>query len=709
MSVEKDKSKVHKLSLKGSSKLVAEFFEYSINTILYQRGVYPAEDFTAVKKYGLNMLVSADDQVKAYIKKIMSQLNKWMLNGKISKLVVVITSKETGEHVERWQFDVHIFNKSTKKSTSQRPADKENAVPEDSEAAPEKTEKEIQGEIQSIFRQITASVTFLPQLDGNFTFNVLVYANADSDVPLEWGDSDAKEIKDGEKVQLRSFSTGNHKVDTLVSYRGVPLNPGGVRLAKTTTAQLGPPIRAMLSAVFRRNRIGLHGDYAITTTSIADTKLLDHALIFAVVMKPAIVLGRPIPYLKFALRYLLSSPKALGFGLFLFFYLVAITYCRLNYYRDPTSAFFSQARGYDKIYSLAREQQAAAFIDSANTLTEAHTPSAEPKLCLGVATVSRPDKQYIRSTIGSLLDGLSVAERRSVHFMLFIAHTDQHAHPIYGEKWVETLPDTLLTYDADEEHFGVIQKWEKEKDYISKGLYDYAYLLDNCYKTGAPYVAMVEGDVLAVEGWYPRAMSAAEKVEDDSWDEENSSNTLYIRMFYTEAYLGWNSEQWPRYLGWSFLLFLVTTVSLIAARASSPMLQQNLSNITLGIITLICLPACILLYFFAGAISMQPPAPGIHRMDNFGCCSQGFIFLRHMIPHVLDRIKHHTKPYIDMLMEAVADEEGLSRWVVVPSLLQHIGGQSSKGDAIADARAKMIWNFGFEMYNAATLSNNGTS
>jgi mitotic spindle assembly checkpoint protein MAD2 len=107
----------------------------------FQRGVYPAEDFTAwvllycivrasankvtsVKKYGLNMLgkykfpcrtpnasllmisVSSDDQVKAYIKKIMSQLDKWMVGGKISKLVVVITSKDTGEHVERWQFDV---------------------------------------------------------------------------------------------------------------------------------------------------------------------------------------------------------------------------------------------------------------------------------------------------------------------------------------------------------------------------------------------------------------------------------------------------------------------------------------------------------------------------------------------------------------------------------------------------------------------------
>lgn len=54
----------------------------------------------------LTNTVTADDQVKAYIKKIMTQLKEWMYGGKITKLVVVVTSKETGEHVERWQFDV---------------------------------------------------------------------------------------------------------------------------------------------------------------------------------------------------------------------------------------------------------------------------------------------------------------------------------------------------------------------------------------------------------------------------------------------------------------------------------------------------------------------------------------------------------------------------------------------------------------------------
>ncbi|KAG5982575.1 hypothetical protein E4U55_001722 [Claviceps digitariae] len=217
-----DKSKVHKLSLKGSARLVAEFFQYSIHTILFQRGVYPAEDFTAVKKYGLNMLVSSDDQVKAYIKKIMSQLDKWMVGGKISKLVIVITDKDTGEHVERWQFDVQISKLSSKSKSNADSAtqDQENAPSgTPSSADPDKTEAEIQAEIAAIFRQITASVTFLPQLSGDCTFNVLVYADADSEVPVEWGDSDAKEIENGEHVQLRGFSTANHRVDTLVSYR----------------------------------------------------------------------------------------------------------------------------------------------------------------------------------------------------------------------------------------------------------------------------------------------------------------------------------------------------------------------------------------------------------------------------------------------------------------------------------------------------------
>jgi len=200
------------------------------NSILFQRGVYPSEDFTVVKKYGLNMLVSSDDQVKAYIKRIMSQLDKWMVAGKISKLVIVITDKDTAERLERWQFDVQILanNISSDKSKVVDPSLGSGSAQENSEGQPSpalsappenKTEAEIQADIAAIFRQITASVTFLPQLQGSCTFNVLVYADADSDVPVEWGDSDAKEIANPERVKLRGFSTAMHSVDTQVDYK----------------------------------------------------------------------------------------------------------------------------------------------------------------------------------------------------------------------------------------------------------------------------------------------------------------------------------------------------------------------------------------------------------------------------------------------------------------------------------------------------------
>lgn len=73
--------------------------------------------------------VSSDDQVKAYIKKMMSQLNKWTLAGKVSKLVVVITSKDTGENLERWQFDVQLMGKAAKAKGGAPEIDQENPEP----------------------------------------------------------------------------------------------------------------------------------------------------------------------------------------------------------------------------------------------------------------------------------------------------------------------------------------------------------------------------------------------------------------------------------------------------------------------------------------------------------------------------------------------------------------------------------------------------
>lgn len=63
------------LPCNASTNLVAMSRSHPPNSILYQRGLYPPEDFKMVKKYGLNMLVSNDDSLVAYLRKIMTQLN----------------------------------------------------------------------------------------------------------------------------------------------------------------------------------------------------------------------------------------------------------------------------------------------------------------------------------------------------------------------------------------------------------------------------------------------------------------------------------------------------------------------------------------------------------------------------------------------------------------------------------------------------------
>ena len=62
------------ITLKGSVEIVTEFFGYSINSILYQRGIYPPESFSRVSEYGLTMLVSTDPGLMEYFKNVLGQM-----------------------------------------------------------------------------------------------------------------------------------------------------------------------------------------------------------------------------------------------------------------------------------------------------------------------------------------------------------------------------------------------------------------------------------------------------------------------------------------------------------------------------------------------------------------------------------------------------------------------------------------------------------
>lgn len=193
------------ITLRGSTDTVVEFFGYAINSILYQRGVYPPEDFTSVKKYGLSILVSKDQGLQEYLGEVLEQLRGWMTRCQVKKLVVVVASQLTQQTLERWTFDVQVNEAAAAAA----------AVPR-SQACAVREQKEI----QAIIRQITASVTFLPLLDEPCAFDLLIYTDKQAEVPVAWGESDPKYIVGGQQeVKLRSFTTKIHKVEGAVAYK----------------------------------------------------------------------------------------------------------------------------------------------------------------------------------------------------------------------------------------------------------------------------------------------------------------------------------------------------------------------------------------------------------------------------------------------------------------------------------------------------------
>eukprot|EP01139_Manchomonas_bermudensis_P020369 Amastigsp_a678598_55.p1 type:complete len:202 gc:universal Amastigsp_a678598_55:27-632(+) len=189
------------ITLKGSTQIVTEFFGYGINSILYQRGIYPPESFVRVSKYGLSMMVTTNEGLKTYLAEVLSQMQGWLLEHLVEKLVLVVKSVG-GETLERWTFNIEC-NTSVRGDT----------------AVDAKPEKEIQSEIQAIIRQITASVTYLPMLDDACTFDLLIYTNSDVSVPTAWEESNPCYIANSQEVRLRSFSTSVHKIDGMVAFK----------------------------------------------------------------------------------------------------------------------------------------------------------------------------------------------------------------------------------------------------------------------------------------------------------------------------------------------------------------------------------------------------------------------------------------------------------------------------------------------------------
>lgn len=408
----------------------------------------------------------------------------------------------------------------------------------------------------------------------------------------------------------------------------------------------------------------------------------------------------------------LGSPQARSFIAFAIVFCAALQYFHIVSAPDPSSFFFNVERGYQRRYSSIRIEEAESFIERSRETTTGNgnrnKASPFPSICVGVATVQRDDARYFDLLVGSLLDGLSDTDRSDILLLPFIANINPSAHYAFNQMWLSDLSDEVLTYaNVSAKDRARMRSWESPKGHKKKALFDYAYTLQSCFNSSAPYILMLEDDVIAADGWYPRTKAALEDLE----NQEKYANSIYLRLFYNTRLQGWNSELWPQYLFCSVVFEMLLFGVLWTLYHSNATIAKFLTPRTTSTILLVCSPACVALYFAAGRLTVNPNPLGIHQMNSYGCCSQALVFPRAQVPPLLEYFQRRKTGLRDVLIETYANRNGLTRWALTPSVFQHIGSRSSKwkgvGSDIVDRHGliatERIWNYHFEDWDADRL------
>lgn len=369
--------------------------------------------------------------------------------------------------------------------------------------------------------------------------------------------------------------------------------------------------------------------------------------------------------------------------------------------RDPTSLFFDPQKGYALRYSALRRHEASTFIaayDQAHPgiVIKAHDDVRKQKLCVGIPSTNRDIAGPLSNAVGSLLDGLNTEERQEIYLIVFMPHTDASTHPAYAQPWLKGLADEVLTYDFGPDRMQFIRNMEQSGRHpAEKRIFDYAYLLSKCADTYIPYIAVIEEDTLATDGWYHRTMAALHEAEQLVAPHPTRTDFLYLRLFYTEYLLGWNAEYWPTYLWNSIYITILCAAALLALRFSAP--RSKLTSPRAFALLLPILAILILFFFALGRNTVIPMPPGVHAMPNFGCCNQALVYPNHKIRELVAFLRDRGTGDLHDMLEDYANANGELRYVVSPSLVQHVGREGPG----------RVWSLGFEGWGGGGWRGNG--
>ncbi|ETN66541.1 mitotic spindle assembly checkpoint protein mad2 [Anopheles darlingi] len=197
------------ITLEGSSKIIAEYLRYAINSIIFQRGIYPAKEFEKYNRYGVLLYISKNEGVKRFLDAILPNIQAWCGQKLVISIMLVVYNSLTKEVAERWEFNIKYEKDGIQYESATADSGAQQMIPH-------KPSEQIYAEICSVMRQITSTIALLPLLDFHCTFDVLV--NKRGGIPSKWSKTGSIDLSNTQTIHTRQFATGFHMMKTSVTY-----------------------------------------------------------------------------------------------------------------------------------------------------------------------------------------------------------------------------------------------------------------------------------------------------------------------------------------------------------------------------------------------------------------------------------------------------------------------------------------------------------
>lgn len=183
---------------------------------------------------------------------------------------------------------------------------------------------------------------------------------------------------------------------------------------------------------------------------------------------------------------------------------------------------------------------------------------------------------------------------------------------------------------------------------------------------------------------------------------EEWTNWLYLRLFYTETSMQWeDTDFWYQHMSLTMGIgALIGFALLVLIRYQFPSTKRHLNNGALGVVSLITIPSFIALVFMIGKYTLFPPK-GVIRMNKYGCCTQALVFPRNEVPGLVAYLRGIGAGQTDTMIEEYADANRKERLALGSQLVQHVGLESSRDNTFVNSQS--TWAFWFEENDPARL------